>query len=115
MCAGSCSKSRVYELLGGAQKDKMFCYITGNDVDWYKQLGFRAFKLACPYGPADGLDGIHKNEEFVARARETIGPDSELMLDCWMAFDVEYSVRRRKATCASRSSGIKHSSIHLSL
>jgi L-rhamnonate dehydratase len=83
----------VYELLGGPQKDKLFCYATGNDVAWYQELGFRAFKLACPYGPADGLDGIRKNEEFVAKTREQIGDECELMLDCWMAFDVEYTVR----------------------
>jgi L-rhamnonate dehydratase len=83
----------VYKLLGGASRDKIFCYATGNDVDWYKELGFRAFKLACPYGPADGLDGLEKNAEFVAQARAIIGDQSELMLDCWMAFDVEYTVR----------------------
>jgi L-rhamnonate dehydratase len=71
----------------------MQCYATGNDVDWYQELGFRAFKLACPYGPADGLDGIRRNEEFVAGVRDQIGDDCELMLDCWMAFDVEYAVR----------------------
>jgi L-rhamnonate dehydratase len=52
----------VYSLLGGAQKDRIFCYATGN-------------------------------EEFVAQARELIGDECELMLDCWMAFDVEYTVR----------------------
>jgi L-rhamnonate dehydratase len=83
----------VYALLGGAQKDRIFCYCTGNDIDWYQELGFRAFKLACPYGPADGLDGLRKNEAFVAKAREQIGDACELMLDCWMAFDVEYTVR----------------------
>jgi L-rhamnonate dehydratase len=83
----------VYSLLGGAQKESIYCYCTGNDIDWYLELGFTAFKLACPYGPADGLDGIHKNEAFVAQAREQIGDDCELMLDCWMAFDVEYTVR----------------------
>ena len=87
----------VYKLLGGPVRDKLFCYSTGNDVDWYQELGFKAFKLACPYGPADGLDGIHKNEAFVASAREQIGPDCELMLDCWMAFDVDYTVRLAEA------------------
>lgn len=87
----------VYSLLGGMQKDKIFCYCTGNDVDWYKELGFRAFKLACPYGPADGLDGIHKNADFVANARQIIGDECDLMLDCWMAFDVEYTVRLAEA------------------
>ena len=83
----------VYTLLGGKQKDDLFCYATGNDFDWYKELGFKAFKLACPCGPVDGIDGIRRNEELVAKARETIGDDCELMLDCWMAFDVEYTVR----------------------
>ena len=94
---GKCFEQPVYKLLGGPARDKMFCYATGNDVDWYKELGFTAFKLACPYGPADGLDGIRKNEAFVAKARETIGDEAELMLDCWMAFDVDYTVRLAKA------------------
>ncbi len=90
---GKLYEKPVYSLLGGPQKDRIYCYCTGNDVDWYKELGFTAFKLACPYGPADGLDGIRKNEEFVANARQVIGDASDLMLDCWMAFDVEYTVR----------------------
>ncbi len=90
---GKALNQPVYSLIGGPQKDKLFCYVTGNDVDWYQELGFKAFKLACPYGPADGLDGLHKNEELIARVREQIGDDCELMLDCWMAFDVEYTVR----------------------
>jgi L-rhamnonate dehydratase len=83
----------VYALLGGPARDRLLCYATGNDIDWYLELGFRAFKLACPYGPADGLDGLRRNEELVAKARETVGDHCELMLDCWMAFDVEYAVR----------------------
>ena len=83
----------VYNIVGGPQKDRIYCYCTGNDVDWYRELGFTAFKLACPYGPADGMDGIHRNDEFVGKAREQIGDKCELMLDCWMAFDVEYTVR----------------------
>lgn len=83
----------VYQLLGGPAREKQFCYATGNDVDWYQELGYRAFKLACPYGPADGLDGLMRNEELVAATRAQIGDDCELMLDCWMAFDVEYTVR----------------------
>lgn len=90
---GKLLQQPVYSLLGGPQKEKIFCYCTGNDVDWYQELGFRAFKLACPYGPTDGLDGLKKNEAFIASVREQIGDDCELMLDCWMAFDVEYTVR----------------------
>ena len=90
---GRVLKLPVYELAGGAARDSQYCYATGNDTDWHMELGFTATKLACPYGTADGLSAIDRNEEFVASTRETIGPKVELMLDCWMAFDVEFAVR----------------------
>jgi len=90
---GKLLKLPVYELAGGPARDKQFCYATGNDTDWHMELGFKATKLACPYGTADGLEALDKNEEFVGKARELIGPNVELMLDCWMAFDVEFAVR----------------------
>jgi len=83
----------VYELLGGPVRDRIFSYATGNDTDWYTELGFRAVKLACPYGPADGLWGLDQNERRVAKTREQVGDDVEIMLDCYMAFDVEYTIR----------------------
>ena len=83
----------VYEVLGGPQKEKIFCYATGFESAWYLELGFRAMKLPFPYGPADGEEGLRKAEELVAAVREQIGPDVALMLDCWMALDVDYTVR----------------------
>ena len=63
----------VYELIGGPARDELFCYSTGGDTDWYMELGFRATKLPCPYGPADGLEGLRKNVELVAGTRELVG------------------------------------------
>jgi len=83
----------VYSLIGGPAKDEMTCYATGADTDWYLELGFGAVKLPCPYGPADGLDGLRKNVDLIRRTRDQIGDERDLMLDCWMAFDVEYAVR----------------------
>jgi L-rhamnonate dehydratase len=83
----------VYELLGGPVRERIFTYATGNDVDWYRELGFKAVKLACPYGPTDGVWGLQENEKRVAATRELVGDDVEIMLDCYMAFDVEYTVR----------------------
>jgi L-rhamnonate dehydratase len=90
---GKVLKRPVYELIGGPAHDRIPVYATGNDTDWHLELGFRATKLACPHGSADGLDGIARNEALVARTRELVGPNVELMLDCWMAFDVEFAVR----------------------
>lgn len=83
----------VYELLGGPQKEQIFCYATGFDTEWYLELGFKATKIFTPFSPQDGLEGLHKNVELVARTRETVGEDVELMLDCWMSPDEEYAVR----------------------
>ncbi len=90
---GNALKTPVYELSGGPARDKQFCYSTGNDTDWFMELGFKATKLACPFGTSDGLAAISRNEEFVAKTRDFVGKDVELMLDCWMAFDVEFAVR----------------------
>ena len=91
--AGKLQGLPVYELLGGPVRDRIFAYATGNDTDWQLELGFKAVKLACPYGPADGLRGLDENEKLIAKTRELVGDDVEIMLDCYMAFDVEYTVR----------------------
>lgn len=83
----------VYSLIGGPARDHVRCYATGNDTDWYLEQGFGATKLACPHGPADGERGLDANDAFVARARALAGDRVELMIDCWMAFDVDYAVR----------------------
>ena len=90
---GKVLKTPVWELIGGPSRDAITCYATGNDTDWHMELGFTATKLACPHGPADGLAGMAATEALVARTRELIGPGVELMLDCWMALDPEYTVR----------------------
>jgi L-rhamnonate dehydratase len=90
---GRVLKRPVYELIGGPAREAITCYATGNDTEWHLELGFKATKLACPYGTADGLEAIDRDEALVARTRELIGPQVELMLDCWMAFDIEFTVR----------------------
>ncbi len=83
----------VYELIGGPARDAVRCYATCGDTDWVKELGFTATKMPCPYGPVHGLEGLQRNVASVSAARELMGDDAELMLDCWMALDVEYGVR----------------------
>ena len=91
----------VYELLGGPQKDKIFCYASNTDlsygtehsVAWFRELGFKAIKLFLSDGPDSGIEGIRRSEELVARTREQVGPDVELMVDAWMSLNVEYVVR----------------------
>ena len=102
---GKLLKRPVYELLGGPQKDRIFCYASNtvldygveNSIEWCMELGFKATKVFVTHGPVDGIEGLRKNEEMVARAREIVGDDIELMVDCWMSMDVEYTVRLAEA------------------
>lgn len=90
----------VYELLGGPQKERIFCYASNTiltygmeaSLDWFLELGFKAVKVFLTHGPHDGLEGLRKNEERVARAREIVGDDVELAVDCWMSLNLEYAV-----------------------
>ncbi|MEX2262824.1 MAG: enolase C-terminal domain-like protein [Bryobacteraceae bacterium] len=82
----------VYKLLGGATKPRIPSYCTGNDLEQHIEFGYKKLKLAIPHGPADGRDGMRKNEALVKLTRELLGPDGEIMLDCWMAWTERYTV-----------------------
>ncbi|MGY9072658.1 MAG: enolase C-terminal domain-like protein [Acidimicrobiales bacterium] len=81
----------VYELLGGGPGQPIPCYATGLDVEGYVELGFRAFKLACPWGP-DPVEAIGRTIELVGSVRERIGAEADLMLDCWAVNEVAHAV-----------------------
>ena len=89
---GKLLEQPVYDLLGGSVRADIECYATGNDTDWILEQGFQATKIACPYGPADGVQGLDANEAVVQATRRLIGTERDLMVDCWMAFDVAYAV-----------------------
>ena len=82
----------VYKLLGGETKARIPAYCTGNDIEQHIEFGFKRLKLAMAHGPADGRDGMRKNTELVKHVRELLGPDGDIMLDCWMAWTERYTL-----------------------
>ncbi len=82
----------IYKLLGGETKSRIPAYCTGNNVEQHIEFGYKRIKLAVPYGPADGREGMKKNTELVKKTRESLGPDGDIMLDCWMALTEEYTM-----------------------
>lgn len=89
---GKALNQPVYKLLGGETKDRVPCYCTGNDIEQHVEFGYKMLKLAIPHGPASGRAGMKENVELVKRARQALGPDGEIMLDCWMAWTERYTV-----------------------
>ena len=97
----------VYELIGGPARDRTRCYATGNDLDDLRDRGFEAFKLACMVGPAAATAGIEQTERLVAEARTEMGPDTDIMLDCWAVHDASYTVRLGEALAPYRLTWIE--------
>ena len=83
----------VYRLLGGPARETIKCYVTCDDLDWSLELGFGAFKISNPAHYEEGIGGINRMEEHVARARETVGRGAELMINPVMSYDVEFAIR----------------------
>lgn len=70
-------------------------YSTTGRPDLAKELGFVGAKMPCPYGPSAGDEGLRKNVEFVQGWRDKVGDDYPLMLDCYMALTVPYTIKVR--------------------
>src|SRR6201995_787645 len=83
----------VHHLLGGAGREEVKFYATGARPDLAKEMGFIGVKMPLRYSPAEGEDGLKKALADIAAMRGRVGADFWLMLDCWMALDLNYATR----------------------
>jgi L-rhamnonate dehydratase len=93
----------VFKLLGGRTKEKIPCYYSKlyrtdlkamqEEADKFMKQGFRAFKMRFGHGPVHGQQGVAENLKSVEAVREVIGYDNDLMLECYMGWNVEYARR----------------------
>jgi L-rhamnonate dehydratase len=89
----------VYQLIGGAARDRLPFYCTGPEPAAAKAMGFWGAKVPLPCCPDEGHAGLRRNVEFLRRHRAAVGPDFPLMVDCYMSLDVSYTIDLVKA-CA---------------
>jgi L-rhamnonate dehydratase len=92
----------VYKLLGGETKARIPAYCTGNDIEQHLEFGFTRLKLAIPHGPADGREGMKKNVALVESTRKALGPDGDIMLDCWMSWTERYTLEMAELVAPHR-------------
>jgi len=90
---GKLRREPVYALIGGKTKPNLPTYATTARPDLAKKMGFIAAKIPLPYGPAQGEEGLRKNVERIRQARESVGPDFPLMIDCYMSLTPAYTIR----------------------
>lgn len=100
---GKATNKPVFKLLGGRTKEKIPCYASKlyrsdlnemqAEAQSYLDQGFKAMKMRFGYGPKDGPAGMRENIKSVAAVREVIGDDIDLMLECYMGWNLEYAKR----------------------
>jgi L-alanine-DL-glutamate epimerase-like enolase superfamily enzyme len=100
---GKATGKPVFKLLGGRTKEKIPCYASKlyrtdlkemqREAQSYLEQGFTAFKMRFGYGPRDGVEGVRENLKSVEAVREVVGYDNDLMLECYMGWNLEYAKR----------------------
>jgi L-alanine-DL-glutamate epimerase-like enolase superfamily enzyme len=92
---GKAAGEPVYDLLGGRVRESLPCYVTATHdaMEHVADEGFLGVKLPVSTPPESGRAGLRELEERVAAAREAWGPDAEVMIDCFMDWTREFTVR----------------------
>jgi L-alanine-DL-glutamate epimerase-like enolase superfamily enzyme len=101
---GKWANAPVYTLLGGPTRTSIPAYASmlGYSLDPERvqeraqevvRQGYGATKWFFRDGPTDGVAGIQRNLRLVRTLREAVGPNVDLMLDCWMSWDVPYTIQ----------------------
>ena len=110
---GRWADAPVYRLLGGPTRERIPAYASALGYSLepeavrararkFVEEGYRAMKWFFRHGPAEGESGASKNLELVRTLRETVGEEVELMFDCWMSWDVPYTVMMADRMAAYR-------------
>ena len=100
---GKAAGQPVFKLLGGRTKERIPVYASKlysgpiedmqREAQSYVDQGFSMFKMRFGWGPKDGPAGMRENLDRVAAVREVIGEDTDLMLECYMGWNLDYAKR----------------------
>src|SRR4051794_39657591 len=94
----------VYKLLGGGVRERVRAYASGGwappertaeEVGGYRAKGFRAVKIRV--GGLDEPDFPKRSLERLRIARDTLGPDCNLMMDAHGALSVDRAIKLARA------------------
>lgn len=100
---GKLAGKPVFKLLGGRTKEKIPVYysklyagpVEAMQAEAAAALaqGYTAFKTRFGFGPKDGPAGMRENIRRVEAVREVIGYETDLMLECYMGWNLDYTKR----------------------
>lgn len=89
---GKIRNEPVYKLIGGATRSRLDFYCTGPEPASARDMGFSGAKVALPYSPGEGPEGMRKNIAYLRQKRSEVGPDFPLRVDCYMSLNVPYTI-----------------------
>ena len=99
---GKWANAPVYRLLGGPTRERIPAYASmlGYSIEpgraaerarEFANKGYKAQKWFFRASPAEGPSSVERNVDLVRAVREAMGPDADLMLDCWMSWNLRYA------------------------
>ena len=91
------TETPLVELLGGSSTGSLSVYITTSNPEAIAAHGRHGLKAAAPYGPEAGDEGLQANLDHVRRFSDAVGPSSPVMIDAFMAWDADYTLRFAEA------------------
>ena len=100
---GKLTGKPVFKLLGGRTKEKIPVYYSKlysdgveamqREAEQAQKNGYSAYKMRFGFGPKDGMHGMRENLKRVEAIREVIGYNVDLMLECYMGWNLDYTKR----------------------
>ena len=82
----------LVELLGGARTRTLTAYATTPQPDAHRGKTWWGLKAAMPFGPESGDDGLRDNVAMM-RSFAKAAEGGHIMLDAFMAWDADYTLR----------------------
>jgi L-rhamnonate dehydratase len=82
----------VWRCLRDGTPSPVRAYATTSRVAACRGLGYTAYKLPVSVGPTAGEQGMKQVEAEVAQARAAAGEAAHLMIDCWMGWNVDFTL-----------------------
>lgn len=86
-------ETALVELLGGSRRTQMHCYATTDQPETHADQEWWGLKAAMPYGIEAGDEGLAANLATMRRFRDVAGEQRHIMLDAFMSWDADYTLR----------------------
>lgn len=87
----------LVDLLGGSRRTEMHCYATTDQPELQSAPDWWGLKAAMPFGLEAGEEGLRSNVDTMHRFRAVAGNNRHVMIDAFMAWDADYTLRFAEA------------------